>query len=125
MMIRKKQWWLLRNERNAQMAVYVDNDEQSSNNGRRFEPDFYLFAKPKDSKDFEILQCFIEPKGGFLKKIDDWKEEFLKKLLEVPKIVQNDEKGYQRQKVKVMGMPFFDKDNINEFNESFVRISQM
>lgn len=122
---RFSQWWLLRNERNAQMAVYVDNDEQSSNNGRRFEPDFYLFAKPKDSKDFEILQCFIEPKGGFLKKMDDWKEEFLKKLLEVPKIVQNDEKGYQRQKVKVMGMPFFDKDNINEFNESFVRISQM
>lgn len=124
---RFSQWWLLRNERNAQMAVYIDNDDKddSSSNGRRFEPDFYLFAKPKESKDFEILQCFIEPKGGFLEEMDKWKEEFLKKLLEVPKMVENDEKGYQRQKVKVMGMPFFNENKSNEFNESFVRILQM
>lgn len=119
------QWWLLRNERNAQMAVYIDNDDESSSNGRRFEPDFYLFAKPKESKDFEILQCFIEPKGGFLEEMDRWKEEFLKKLLEVPRIVENDEKGYYRQKVKVMGMPFFNENKSNQFNESFVRIMQI
>lgn len=118
------QWWLVRNERNAQMAIYIRSDEEE-NKAKRFEPDFYFFAKPKGSKDFEILQCFIEPKGGHLADIDKWKEEFLKSLLEAPKMVENDEKGYYRQKVKVMGMPFFTEGKRNEFDKSFVRILQM
>lgn len=118
------QWWLVRNERNAQMAIYMRSDEEE-NQAKRFEPDFYLFAKPKESKDFEILQCFIEPKGAHIADMDRWKEEFLKKLLEVPRIVENDEKGYYRQKVKVMGMPFFTEGRQNEFDKSFVRILQM
>lgn len=121
---RFSQWWLVRNERNSQMAIYMQSDEEE-NKAKRFEPDFYFFAKPKDSRDFEILQCFIEPKGGHLEDMDKWKEEFLKSLLEMPKMVENDEKGYHRQKVKVMGMPFFTEDRQNEFDKSFVRILQM
>ncbi|PAF54411.1 hypothetical protein BKH42_00395 [Helicobacter sp. 13S00482-2] len=116
------QWWLVRNERNAQMAIYINSDED---NTKRFEPDFYFFGKPKQKNNFEILQCFIEPKGQHLEESDKWKEEFLKKLLEVPMLVENDDKGYFRQKVKVMGMPFFNQSKSNEFNDSFMKILQI
>ncbi|MDO7252898.1 DEAD/DEAH box helicase family protein [Helicobacter cappadocius] len=118
------QWWLVRNERNSQMAIYTQDNEEE-NKVKRFEPDFYFFAKPKEKKNFEILQCFIEPKGGHIEAMDRWKEEFLKTLLEIPKIVENDENGYYRQKVQVMGMPFFAQDKQNEFEKSFVRLLQI
>ena len=45
--------------------------------GRAFEPDFVLFLLQKNG-DTITYQLFIEPKGEFLEKRDEWKESFLK-----------------------------------------------
>ncbi|PAF46507.1 hypothetical protein BKH46_07125 [Helicobacter sp. 12S02634-8] len=118
------QWFLIRNERNPEMAVYVDESDKNSsdplkrNDIRRFEPDFYFLGCPKDDDGIEILQCLIEPKGkGFVEK-DEWKEKFLKRLLSTPVIVENNEKKFKFSRVKVIGLPFFTESDTNKFNEA-------
>ena len=63
---------LIRNE--CQVSIF------DFNNGRRFEPDFLLFLKNRDSDEYEYTQVFIEPKGKHLLENDRWKEEFLLQL---------------------------------------------
>ena len=43
--------------------------------GRAFEPDFVLFCRRKTGKE-NVLQIFIEPKGGHLESKDMWKKDF-------------------------------------------------
>jgi len=42
----------------------------------RFEPDFVMLLKEENHK-ISIYQVFIEPKGEFLDKNDEWKQKFL------------------------------------------------
>ncbi len=65
--------YLVRNERH--FAIYNFED------GRAFEPDFVLFLLQKNGET-TTYQLFIEPKGGFLEKRDEWKETFLKSIQE-------------------------------------------
>lgn len=64
--------YLLRSERH--FAIYNFDD------GERFEPDFVLFMKEKNSKKPLTYQVFIEPKGTHLLSLDKWKEDFLKRI---------------------------------------------
>ncbi len=88
--------------------------------GRPTEPDFVLFLKENESKQFIQYQVFIEPKGNHLLKTDEWKEDFLKNI----------ESNYELQilaenkNFKLIGLPFYNEDSkaifIDEFNEKLV-----
>jgi type III restriction enzyme len=74
--------YLIRNER--ELKIY-------DGLGRAFEPDFLLFCKEKDG-DEHTFQVFIEPKGAHLIANDKWKEEFLQRMRDERKTLQ--EGGY-------------------------------
>ncbi len=65
--------FLVRNERHFKIFNFAD--------GRAFEPDFVLFLLQKNGETI-TYQLFIEPKGEFLEKRDEWKETFLKEIQE-------------------------------------------
>jgi len=48
--------------------------------GRAMEPDFVLFLRKEDEKDWVQYQVFVEAKGEHLIETDRWKEEFLKSI---------------------------------------------
>ena len=99
-----KDIYLIRNER---VVKIYDND------GRRFEPDFILFAKQRDINGPITYQIFIEPKGKHLMKNDKWKEEFLKELREKKQTFDIDSDKYL-----ITGVPFYNYENENEFKEA-------
>ncbi len=88
--------------------------------GRGFQPDFILFLKSKDKKQFEVnenifslslfYQVFIEPKQKKYATSDDeiWKEKFLNQIT----------KKYGKQKIiieenldyRLIGLPFYNSD---------------
>lgn len=82
--------------------------------GRPIEPDFVLFLKRNDKKQFIQYQLFIEPKGTHLLKADQWKEDFLKEIeddYELQILAENED-------YKIIGMPFY-----NEYSKTrFVNI---
>ncbi|EIN15376.1 Type III restriction modification system endonuclase subunit, Res [Mycoplasmopsis agalactiae 14628] len=100
---KKLEYFVIRNERFADLALYTFD------HGERFEPDFLLFLRKKqsllvdDSK--TTYQAYVEPKGEFLKDVDSWKEKFLKQIKEGSKI----EKSQIRGEYKLIGFPFFSK----------------
>ena len=65
--------FLVRNERHFKIYNFAD--------GRAFEPDFVLFLLKKNGET-TTYQLFIEPKGEYLEKRDEWKETFLKEIEE-------------------------------------------
>lgn len=75
--------------------------------GRAFEPDFVLFCKRKTGEE-QVLQVFIEPKGGHLESKDKWKEDFLKKIREKKLTFESDH-------YRITGVPFYNYANENEF----------
>ena len=95
--------YLIRNER---VVKIYDKD------GRRFEPDFILFAKERDMKEPITYQIFIEPKGKHLIKNDKWKEDFLKELREEKQTFNIDSDKYL-----ITGVPFYNYENENEIIE--------
>ena len=95
--------YLIRNER---VVKIYDND------GRRFEPDFILFAKQRDIDEPITYQIFIEPKGKHLMKNDKWKEEFLKELREEKQTFDIDSDKYL-----ITGVPFYNYENENEIKD--------
>lgn len=104
------EFYVIRNERISDLAIY------NFDNGERFEPDYLLFIKKKDSDNSTINQIYAEPKGSHLLDNDSWKEKFLLKIDEKSKIdsVFSDGDDY-----KVIGLPFFNKtEKINEFEEA-------
>lgn len=115
-----KEFYLLRNE-----EVYKIYDFES---GRGFQPDFILFLK--GGTDGLYYQIFIEPKGnqylGEDKTFDSgkegWKNIFLKQILKKYgdfKILEAENENY-----KLIGLPFFNKKNNEEFEKEFEKILQ-
>ena len=99
--------YLIRNERFFKIFNFSD--------GRAFEPDFTLFLKEK-SGDYLTYQLFIEPKGKHLTEHEKWKEDFLKEITEH---YQDEIIEYNvNNKYRLVGVPFYNNDEENEFRES-------
>jgi len=86
--------------------------------GRPIEPDFVLFLKEKGKEKLIQYQLFIEPKGTYLLKTDQWKEDFLKEIkgnCQLQILAEN--KNYN-----LVGMPFYNEDAkanfVNVFNDT-------
>ena len=94
--------YVIRNER---VVKIVDSE------GRVFEPDFLLYLRKKDDKQF-VYQIFIEPKGAHLKGKDKWKEAFLKELRNQNMVIDIDTDKYH-----ITGVPFYNKGDENEFKQ--------
>lgn len=96
---------LLRNEKFFQI---YDFDE-----GRAFEPDFVMLLKEENHK-ISIYQVFIEPKGKFLVKNDEWKQKF---LLDIEKNFDTDLK-LENKDFKLIGLPFYNEQLKRDFEEA-------
>lgn len=77
--------------------------------GRAFEPDFVLFCK-RNTGEEQVLQVFIEPKGGHLDSKDKWKEEFLKKMCDDKMTIEIGSDHFL-----ITGVPFYNYKDENEF----------
>lgn len=108
--------YLLRNE---EVYKIYDFDE-----GRGFQPDFILFLKDT-AKDNQKYQIFIEPKGNdyigddgtFRTGKEGWKENFLEEITArygFTNIIKAEHPNY-----RLIGLPFFNKDNNENFKNSF------
>lgn len=120
-----KEVYLLRNE-----EVYKIFDFEK---GRGFQPDFILFLKTKDKKEVGVVetelyyQIFIEPKGDDYIGIDGtfktgkegWKEQFLEEITKkygFEKVIKAENPNY-----RLIGLPFFNKNNSSNFKTEFSR----
>jgi type III restriction enzyme len=90
--------YLLRNERHFKLFRFSD--------GKATEPDFVLFMKEKQTNEEVLYQLFIEPKGNHLLYTDQWKEDLLLNLEQEAKV-----ELYQNQSYRLVGMPFYNKEN--------------
>ena len=106
-----KEIYLLRNEMHFTIHNFAD--------GQGFAPDFVLFLKDKKGKKLSY-QIFIEPKGKHIAGTDDWKNEFLKKI----RGIFNVKNFAETKKYRVVGVPFFDKGNENQFKENMLNALQ-
>ena len=103
---------LLRNE--LFFKIYNFSD------GQAFQPDFVLFMKKKNGEEINY-QLFIEPKGDQSLEKDSWKEKF---LLEIEKKFKID-KIWESKKLRIIGMPFYNKDfRETEFREKVGEIGK-
>lgn len=102
-----KEVFLIRNERQLKIHNFKD--------GRAFEPDFLLYLI-KDNGDNITYQLFIEPKGKYLQMYEPWKNDFLKELKE--KFKDKMLTFNERDKYKIIGIPFYDYEDENEFKKS-------
>jgi type III restriction enzyme len=94
--------YLLRNQKLFQIYRFSD--------GKPFEPDFVLFLKSKNDKKSIVYQLFIEPKGQYLAKQDQWKEEFLEEIrgkFEIHTVFKN-------EKYELIGLPFYNEGDKKE-----------
>lgn len=98
--------YLVRNER--QLKIYKFSD------GRAFEPDYLLFLVDKAGNGI-TYQLFLEPKGAHLAEGEKWKSEFLEEIKE--KFKDKILEFSKTQKYKVIGVPFYQSENENEFKE--------
>ena len=89
---------LVRNER--QMPLF------SFESGERFEPDFVLFLRRKNSDSWETRQIFVEPKGEHLLLQDAWKETFLKDIQDKSTIMSH---WVENRDTVLVGLPFFNR----------------
>lgn len=102
------EYYVVRNERIPELAIY------SFESGERFEPDFLLFARKKLIDETMIYQGYIEPKGTHLLEQDSWKEEFSLQIED-----NSFATGLFSQNYKIIGFPFFNKENkIEEFEKA-------
>jgi type III restriction enzyme len=102
--------YLIRNER--QFHLY------SFDGGNRFEPDFVIFLRRKNTEDgYDQLQVFIEPKGTQLLEQDKWKEDF---LLQMEGKAQAVIKFASDNRYGILGFHFFNRDTRDkEFKKDF------
>ena len=102
--------YLVRNERHFKIYNFDD--------GQGFEPDFVLFLREKSGNTI-IRQIFIEPKGKYLEKHDKWKADFLKQIKEKFAGEVLEFKTQSRtQKYRLIGVPFYNNQDENQFRES-------
>ena len=100
-----KDIYLLRNERH--FAIYNFSD------GRAFEPDFVLFLRKQNGESLNY-QLFIEPKGAFLIKDQQWKEDFLKEIRDD----RHSSVLTENHKYRVIGVGcFYNRSRENEFTD--------
>ncbi|MGL5376736.1 MAG: DEAD/DEAH box helicase family protein [Cetobacterium sp.] len=107
--------YLLRNE-----EVYKIYDFDT---GRGFQPDFLLFLKGKDNKNY--YQVFIEPKGTHLLENDEWKNKFLKEITERYKGKNLFEKYSLESEsliYTIIGLPLYNGEKNEEFKDAFKKI---
>lgn len=106
-----KEIFFIRNE--LHFMIYNFSD------GKAFAPDFVLFMKNSEGKEI-VYQIFIEPKGKFLEKIDEWKEKF---LIEIKELFGSKDlvKFIETKKYRVVGVPFFNQADENKFKEELLR----
>ncbi len=105
-----EQIYLLRNE--GHFAIYNFAD------GQAFQPDFVLFLREKNGA-LLTYQLFIEPKGKHLKEHDRWKEEFLK---EIRAEFDGKTLTFEDKKYRLIGVPFYNNEDENEFRESLMSV---
>lgn len=98
--------YLIRSDR--AFALYSFDDWQ------RFEPDFVLFMKDKETNTPTTYQVFIEPKWDHLLELDKWKEDFLKHIEDKAEILEMNLGNYT-----IIGLPFYNKALEQEFEKSF------
>ena len=102
------EYYVVRNERIPEFAIY------SFEAGERFEPDFLLFVKKKESEGSLVYQGYVEPKGSHLLEKDSWKEDF---SLQIEK--NHSVKGIFANEYQIIGFPFFNQENrIEEFEKA-------
>ena len=94
------EYYVVRNERIPDLAIY------SFEAGERFEPDFLLFVRKKNTEGTLTYQGYVEPKGSHLLYEDAWKEEF---SLQIES--SHTTMGTVSDKYKIIGFPFFNKEN--------------
>ena len=102
--------YLVRNERHFKIYNFDD--------GEGFEPDFVLFLREKNGNTL-IRQIFIEPKGKYLQAHEKWKKDFLEEIKEKfsgEVLKFNTQRG--TQKYKLIGVPFYNNQDENQFRES-------
>lgn len=106
-----KEVYLVRNERF--MKIYNFHD------GAVFEPDYLLFLIEREGTSL-TYQIFIEPKGAHLREHDKPKEDFLEEIT----VRFKDKKVFEfgHGAYKILGVPFYESENENEFKERFMRI---
>ena len=101
--------YLVRNERHFKIYNFDD--------GEGFEPDFVLFLREKNGNTL-IRQIFIEPKGKYLQAHEKWKKDFLEEIKEKfsgEVLKFNTQRG--TQKYKLIGVPFYNNQDENQFRE--------
>ncbi len=104
--------FLIRNERHFSIYNFFD--------GQAFQPDFVLFLG-KENGETLSYQLFIEPKGEHIEDFDRWKEDFLKEIDTERKselIIEN--KNY-----RIIGLPFYQEKNQNQFRETLDEVLQL
>jgi len=68
-------------------------------------------------------QIFIEPKGKYLKEHDKWKQELLKEITENFKGKTLEFKTQSKtQKYRLVGVPFYNKEDENKFKQSLFEV---
>jgi type III restriction enzyme len=105
--------YLIRNERYFKIYNFSD--------GQAFEPDYVLFLKEK-SGNLLTYQLFIEPKGRHLKEYEKWKEEFLKEITK--KFAGEVLLFGKKNKYRLIGVPFYNNADENEFKQSLIEVLQ-
>lgn len=105
-----EQIYLIRSEQDISLYSFKD--------GSKYEPDFVLFLKRKNSESlFDYWQIFIEPKAANLMLTDKWKEDLLLSLKNEAQIFLN--KG----QFKIWGLPFYNRHvNMDNFKAEFNKI---
>lgn len=102
------EYYVVRNERVPELAIY------SFEAGERFEPDFLLFVRKKRSEGSFTYQGYVEPKGNQLLDNDAWKEAFSIQIENEHSVT-----GLFADDYKIIGFPFFNKDNrMEEFEKA-------
>lgn len=104
--------YLIRNERHFSIYNFFD--------GQAFQPDFVLFLG-KENGETLSYQLFIEPKGEHIEDFDRWKEDFLKEIdTERKSELIIEDKNY-----RIVGLPFYQDKNQNEFREALDEVLQL
>ena len=97
--------YLIRNERHFSLYNFFD--------GQAFQPDFVLFLG-KENGETLSYQLFIEPKGEHIEDFDRWKEDFLKAI----DTERKSELIIEDKHYRIIGLPFYQEKNQNEFRET-------
>ena len=104
--------YLIRNERHFYIYNFFD--------GKAFQPDFVLFLG-KENGETLSYQLFIEPKGEHIEDFDRWKEDFLKEIdTERKSELIIEDKNY-----RIVGLPFYQEKNQNDFREALDEALQL